>query len=266
MKVITKYLTIYLKFWKIAFSQGTVYRADTVFLFLAVLLYLVQYYFYFGSILKALQTVGGWTLPEYTLLLATFSMNWGLFKLFYGRTMEDVIDKVFTGQYDYTLLRPINAKFLSYFCPPLIKSFPSVMFNIILLVFVINYFSIAIDIWLLFLYIIYLFIGQVIIFSFSQIAISTAFFTNDANEIYAIFENAWDQASYPGEAFTKGIFFTLSYVIPIILFASFPTRVLLGKVSNPVEFLYPIMVSIICIFVSNKFYKLGIKNYTSAGG
>jgi len=266
MKVITKYLKVYSHFWKLAFSQGTVYRVDSLLLFVAVGLYLVQNFVYFGSILKALPSVGGWTLPQYTLLLATFSLNWGIFKLMYGRTMEDVINKVFTGQYDYYLLRPINARFLSYFCPPLIKSFPSVLFNMIFVGFVINYFSIQITFLSFIMYIFYLFIGQIVIFSFSQIAITTSFFTNDASEIYAIFENAWDQASYPGEAFTKNVFFTLSFVIPIILFASFPTRVLLGKEISQWEYFYPIIVAMICLFVSNTFYKFGIKNYTSAGG
>ncbi len=266
MKVITKYFKIYSHFWRLAFSLGTVYRVDSLLLFIAVGLYLIQNFVFFGSVFRSLPQIGGWTLPEYSLLLSIFSLNWGLFKTFYGRTMEDVIDKVFTGQYDYYLLRPINTRFLSYFCPPLIKSFPSVVFNIIFVAYIIITQHIIITPILLALGITYLIIGQVIIFSFSEIATSTSFFTNNASDIYAIFENAWDQASYPGEAFTKSIHFVLSFIIPITLFASFPTKVLLGKVTNPVEYIYPVIVAGVCSIVSNKFYKFGIKNYTSAGG
>lgn len=266
MKVITKYLRIYLRFWQLAFSQGTVYRVDSLLLFVAVILALLQSFVFFGSILRSLPSVGGWTLPQYALLLATYSLNWGIFKMFYGRTMEDVIDHVFTGQFDYTLLRPINTRFLSFFCPPLIKSFPSVVFNIILVFWVIHYFALPVTVTSIFLYIAYLTIGQIIIFSFAQVAICTSFFTNDASEIFAIFENAWNQATYPGQAFTKSIFFLLSFVVPIILFASFPTLVLLGKINNSIDYLYPIIVAIICLFLSNLIYKFGIKHYTSAGG
>lgn len=266
MKAIARYLRLYLHFWQIAISQGAVYRVDSLLLFVAVALYLVQSFTFFSSLLRSLPTVGGWTLPEYTLLLATYSFNWGVFKLFYGRTMEDVVDKVFTGQLDYTLLRPINARFLSYFCPPLIKSVPSVGFNILFIIWVVNYFQLTVTPISVLLYLLYLFVGQVIIFSFAQIAVTTSFFTNDASEIFAIFENAWNQASYPGEAFSKSIFFLLSFVVPIILFASFPTRILLGKNLLPYEYFTPFFVATICLAISNGFYKLGIRHYTSAGG
>jgi ABC-2 type transport system permease protein len=266
MKVITKYLRIYSHFWKLAFSLGTVYRVDSFLLFVAVGLYLIQNFVFFGSVFRSLPQVGGWTLPEYMLLLSIFSLNWGIFKMFYGRTMESAIDMIFTGQYDYLLLKPINARFLSYFCPPLIKSFPSVMFNLALVVFVIITQHLAVTPVSIGISFVYLFLGQLIIFSFSEMATTTAFFTNNASDVYAIFENAWDQAAYPGEAFTKSIHFILTFVIPIALFASFPAKVLLGKVSNPFEYFYPIIVAAICLTISNIFYKFGIKNYTSAGG
>jgi len=200
------------------------------------------------------------------LLLSIFSLNWGIFKMFYGRTMESAIDMIFTGQYDYYLLKPINARFLSYFCPPLIKSFPAVMFNLTLVVFVIITQHIIVTPASIVVSLIYLFLGQLIVFSFSEMATTTAFFTNNANDIYAIFENAWDQAAYPGEAFTKSVHFTLTFVVPIVLFASFPTKVLLGKVSSPIEYIYPVNVAAICLIISHIFYKVGVKNYTSAGG
>lgn len=266
MKVITKYLKIYSHFWKLAFSQGAVYRVDTFFLLISVVLYLLQNWTFFSRVLQSVPSVGGWTIPEYTFLLATFSLNIGSFKLFYGRTMEDVIDKIFTGQYDYTLLRPMSSRFLSYFCPPLVKGIFTNILNIVFVIFIIFHFHLFTTWSNSLLYILYLFVGQLIIFSCSQMAVTTSFFTNNASDIYAIFENAWDQAAYPGEAFTKSTFFVLSYVIPIILFASFPTRIFLGKVVNPLDFIWPIIVASVCLFVSNTFYKLGIKNYTSAGG
>jgi ABC-2 type transport system permease protein len=266
MKVITRYLHLYLRFWQLAFSLGTVYRADTFFLFLSVILYLLQSFTFFGFTFRQLPDIGGWTFPQYSILLATYSLNWGLFKLLYGRVMEDVIDRIFTGQYDYYLLRPINARFLSYFCPPLIKSFPSVATNAIFLLWLLHYFNFSPPILNITIFIIYLILGQIIVFSFSQIAVVTSFFTNNAADIYAIFENAWDQSSYPGEAFTKSVHFTLTFIIPIILFASFPAKVLLGKVDNQLEYFFSPLVAVISLTVSNYFYQLGVKNYTSAGG
>jgi len=266
MKVITKYLRIYFQFWRLAFSQGTVYRADTFFLLLSVSLYLLQNWTYFSSIFRSIPVVGGWTTPEYAFLLVTYSLNWGIFKLFYGRTMEDMIDKIFTGQFDYVLLRPISSRFLGYCCPPLIKGSLTNFLNLPLFLFVVLRFHLFTSWTNLFLYLLYLFIGQVIVFSFSQLAVVTSFFTNNASEVYAIFENAWDQSAYPGEAFTGSVFFILSYVVPIILFASFPARVFLGKVTNTTDFIFPVIVAVICLCFSNFCYRLGIKNYTSAGG
>lgn len=266
MKVITKYLRIYLHFWKLAFSQGSTYRVDSLLLFVAVALYLAQNFVFFDSLFRSLPQIAGLNISQYLLLLSIYSLNWGIFKVFYGRTMESSIDLIFTGQYDYHLLRPINVRFLSYFCPPQFKGLPSVIFNFIFVIFIIISQNIHPTPINLFLGSVYLIIGQVIIFSFAQVATATAFFTNNASDIYAIFENAWEQASYPGEAFTKSIYILLSFIIPIILFASFPARVILGQVTNPVEYLYPPFVAIICLFISNSFYLFGIKNYTSAGG
>ncbi len=266
MKVITRYCRIYAHFWQLAFSQGSVYRVDTILLFVAVVLYLIQSFTFSSTLLSSIPLVGGWNFSQYSILLATYSLNWGIFKMFYGRTMEDVVDKIFTGQMDYFLLRPINHRFLCYFCPPLIKSFPSVIFNLFFLVWLLYRFSVPITTWSLSLYIFYLLIGQIIIFSFAQTAVSTAFFTSDASEIFPIFENAWNQANYPDDAFNQSVRNFITFVIPIALFSSFPAKVLLHRVQFGYEYFIPIIVAAVCLLVSNIIYHRGVKNYTSAGG
>lgn len=67
--------------------------------------------------------------------------------------------------------------------------------------------------------------------------------------------------------FSGKVLFILTYVVPITIFASYPTSLFLGKMELTLfNLLYPVAVGIIALILSNMFYKWGLKNYTGAGG
>lgn len=267
MKVLAKYIKVYLEFWKVATAMSAMYRVDTLMLFLGVILAISLNTLFFGLIFDAVPSLGSWSFHEVVLLVGIFQVNWGILKIFYGRAMEDVIEKIFDGTFDFYLLKPVNERFLAYLLPPLFKGIPSALSGVVFIISSLQNVDVNITFGSVFLLVFYLLVAQVIAFSFFQFAVSLSFFSGRSDEVFAVFENAWFFARYPAEVFSGKVLFALTYIIPITIFASYPTSLFLGKMEMTLfNLLYPVLVGIAALIFSNIFYKLGVKHYTGAGG
>lgn len=267
MRVLARYAKIYLRFWKIATTLTAMYRFDTFMLFVGVILALLLNTLFFKLIFEAIPSLGSWSFYETVLLIGIFQVNWGIVKIFYGRAMEDVIEKIFDGSFDFYLLKPVNERFLAYLLPPLFKGIPSALSGVVFIIFALQDVDVNITFGSVTLLVFYLFVAQVIAFSFFQFAVSLSFFSGRSDQVFAVFENAWHFARYPAEVFSGKVLFILTYIIPITIFASYPTSLFLGKMELTLfNLLYPVVVGIIALIFSNMFYKWGLKNYTGAGG
>jgi len=262
---IKKYVKIYKHFWKISWKYVVQYRVDS-FLFIVALFFVIStYVIQFGLVFKQVPLIEGWTYAEVLFVLGIYEVNFGIFKIFYGRTMEDAIEKIFMGDYDFFMLKPIKARFLAYFLPPLFKAVPGTVGGVAFLVFTIRNLGIPFGYVELLLLIFYILVSQLLVISFFQIAVTLAFFTGRSDEVWGIVENIWFYARYPKDIFSGKTLLLFTFFIPITLFASYPASVILGKDSISVMgVLFPLFVATLFCGMSNAFYRYGVSKYTSA--
>ncbi len=260
-----KYIKIYTHFWKVGLSLATMYRTDTLMLLFGVILMLAVNITFFWLIFGTTPEIGGWNIYEMILLFGVYHVNWGILKLFYGRTMENVIEKVFNGQYDFYLLKPISSRFIAYTLPPNFKGIPSTTASIIFFFVGFSNVDVTVTAQNILVLVGYCLLGQLAAFSFLQLAVSSSFLSGRSEEVFGVIENAWLYAGYPGNVFTGKVFALLTYIVPITIFASYPTALFLGKIDFSFKnLLIPVVVALGSFLISNAFYKFGVKNYTSA--
>ena len=266
MRALTKkYLKIYVHFWKVAFKLTALYRSDTIMLMVGVALALGLNALYFNAIFESTKSLGGWNIYEVFFLLGVFQSNWGFFKMLYGKAMETTMDKIFDGGYDFLLLKPINERFIAFTLPPMFKSIPAQIVGFVFIIYSLPNISLVISPTTLGIFALYTLISQLIVFSVFQAVITVAFSSGKSDELYAIIEHAWQYARYPGDLFSGKVFVILTFIIPITLFASYPTALLLGKVElTAYNIIYPLVVGFGIFWLSNQYYKYGIKKYSSA--
>lgn len=262
---IKKYISIYKQFWKLSAKLSLLYRADSLMLLVGVILVLGINILFFDLIFDTTGDLGGWGFYEIILLQGIFQMTWGFSKLMFLKAMETAMEKIFDGEFDFLLLKPINEKFLAFALPPMTKGLPTQIAGVLFVIIGLSNINIEITVLKIVFMVIYAIIAQVILFSTFQIIIAITFYSGQADEIFSVLEHAWQYARYPGTVFEGKVYAFLTFIVPVTIFASYPTAILLGKVIfTPWNLLYPMLVAIGMLTLSNNLYKMGVKSYSSA--
>lgn len=265
MKSVVKYLKIYAHFWKVAFSLATMYRADSIMLLIGVVLALSLNMVFFDLVFQNTPIIGGWNFNEVIFLLGVFQTSWGIGKVLYHRQMEEVVDLIFYGTYDFFLLKPIEPRFLAYLLPPLTKGISSAATGAVFMAIAWSRLGVSPNLAQIIVFLLYLLVGHLVLFSFCQIAIALSFSNDRSDEVFAVFENAWMYSRYPKEIFKGKVYAFLTYIVPITIFTAFPASILLGKTEISFSALaIPIVVALVFLTISNRAYKMGLRRYTGA--
>jgi ABC-2 type transport system permease protein len=72
-------------------------------------------------------------------------------------------------------------------------------------------------------------------------------------------------ARLPDEAFQRGAFKAIfTFALPVLLVSNVPTRVIANKLASPSSWLLLLGLGVVWAFISEWFWRLSIRRYTSA--
>jgi ABC-2 type transport system permease protein len=93
---------------------------------------------------------------------------------------------------------------------------------------------------------------------------ATCFWTVRAQGIVWGYYNLFNLARTPDAAF-KGYFrVVFTFVLPMLLIANVPTKLIIEKLSSPWEMVLLLLMSLLLLFSSEAFWRYALKHYTSA--
>lgn len=102
-----------------------------------------------------------------------------------------------------------------------------------------------------------------IIFALHILALSTMVRYLASDSIIWIYRDLNVLGRFPPEVYAKGFRFALTFVIPIFVMVSYPTKALLGLLSIP-SILWAVFITFIFLGTSIIFWKNALRNYASA--
>jgi hypothetical protein len=80
-----------------------------------------------------------------------------------------------------------------------------------------------------------------------------------------LFENLFNIARMPDEAFQRGLFKAVfTFVVPMLLVSNVPARLLLDKLRSPLPLALLLGMSVMCFVVSEVGWRASVRRYTSA--
>ncbi|MDD3648125.1 MAG: ABC-2 family transporter protein [Candidatus Dojkabacteria bacterium] len=203
-----------------------------------------------------------WTVDEYRLLWGTFYCSLLLVWFFFKWNIQYIPDKIVKGDLDYIIVKPFSSKVLASIGQVRIETTPTIIFAVYVVIRSLDNINPGFPFLELLLFLILIFFTALLFYSLFMIVITFSFWFLGAFNLSNLFVRISSFANYPVNIFGK--FFTLFFftVFPIAFISTIPAEAILEL--SIVKALLVIAVALIVSKLSSLFWRLGLKNYSSA--
>jgi ABC-2 type transport system permease protein len=259
----SRYLKLYLVQLKYAYISNFAYRGDLFMWIFVDLAWTAVSLLFFTALISNIKTLGGWNLPQMLLLLGIYRFFNATFWGILWPNMERIPKHINDGTLDLLITKPINSQFFLSTRHISINQISSIITGVALIYIsqqqlgfsisitdIINFFTILIS-------------GTLILYALWFISLTIVFYTGRINNIVHLFPEIFSIAQYPTSAFPVIMQVIITFVIPVGVIAYTPARLLLHQVQWWEPFL-PVIMAVIFLYLSSKFWTHAIKSYTSA--
>lgn len=257
------YFRIYYFLSRFSILSVLIYRINALVIGLAPIVWLGTMLVFLATIFSKVKQLGGWSFWEIVFLTGVHEVIFLLVWTTFAPNLRRFIRGVRTGEFDQVLLKPINPRFLASFKSLDFSTFGSFVNTIFVFVYSFSKVQNMIDFtrlpgFLLFL-IISFWIAYFIYFIFSSLAL----FLINSQTLFEWTFDLTDFDRYPAEIYHSWVRAFLTFFLPILFFAYFPTAFLLGKVGWNYLFL-GVVVLFVLYFISHFIWQAGLRHYQSA--
>lgn len=207
--------------------------------------------------------VAGWSFGEALLVVGWFTLLQGVLEGAINPSLSSVVEHIRKGTLDFVLLKPADAQFLvstAKFLPWRITSVLAA-----LLIFVIAFREIGhppalADLGVAAL----LFLTSVLLlYSLWILTVAAAFYVVKVDNLTYLFSSVFDAARWPSSVFPGFLRIVFTFVLPLALLTTFPSKAMLGTLSLW-ETLLPVAGAGVFFVLSRAIWLRSIGKYTSA--
>jgi ABC-2 type transport system permease protein len=257
-------MKLYLKFFAMNLKSQMQYKVS--FFLTAMGQFLVSFSALLGVwfMFTRFNAVEGFSFPQVLLCFAAVLMAFSLAECF-GRGFDVFPQMISNGEFDRALVRPRQEVFQVL----AMKMEFTRMGRLLQAVLVFCYALPASGVlWTwdkILTLILMISCGSIIFFCLFLIYAAISFFTIEGLEFMNVFTDGGREfGRYPFSVYGKDVLKFLTYIIPLALFQYYPLLYLLGKTTNVLYMLTPIL-GLLFIIPSTVFWKFGLRKYKSTG-
>ncbi len=247
-------------FIKTSALEALMYRTNLWISFLHAILNLIVSVLALGILFGQTETLNGWDYASTLSLLGVYLIVSALRSLFIGPSLETLVglgQEIWNGQFDFTLLRPVNTQFLVTF--RIWRLFSLIDLGLGVVVFL---YSIPPNLLNWGLFLLALIAGVVILYAILLIFTALVFW-NPGYLFTWVFDAIFQLARYPLGIYPLGVRIFLTWIIPVGIITTIPAQAINGQIGFPVVLLISLFAAVLFFFASWLFNK-GIRQYHSA--
>jgi len=226
---------------------------------------LVRFGFFFVFLFSVLSGTGGlagYSREQAILFFLVFNLI-DIVIQFLFRGVYHFRPLVISGDYDLDLLKPLPSFFRPLFGHVDVMDFVTLLPLIIFMMFFVaknNLINSFLDI---FLFLILFFASLLIGFAFHLFVCAVCVLTTEIDHLVWIYRDLTAMARFPTDIYRGLVGFVLTFVFPVVLLITFPAKGLMGLLSFD-KVALAILVSVLTVYLSLKFWYWSLKRYTSA--
>ena len=261
-----RYLTIYGALWRNSVTREMSFKGNFLLWVLVELCWFGLQLGFVGVIFSQTDTVGTWTVWQVVLLTGTSNFIQEIYQAFFLVNCTNLSELVRTGKMDFLLLLPINTRFVVSLRQVDIPSFANAAFAACVMGFAAHKLQLHPTVMQLAGFGALCLAGLLVHYSLMFMLASISFWTVRAQGIVYGYYNLFNIARMPDEAFAKSRVFkaVFTFALPVLLVSNVPVRVLADKLTSPAMWSVLIVLGLLWAMVSEWFWRLSLRRYTSA--
>ncbi len=259
-----RYAVIYAALWKNSVVREMGFKANFLLWIVVELLWFALQLSFMFVIYSHTDHIGTWSKWQVVMLLGASHFIQQLFTAFFLTNCTQLSENIRTGKLDFMLLLPVNTRFLISFRLVDLGSFINAGSALAVLAYAARQLHLVPSLAQVTGFLFLVLAGMLIHYSLMFMLASTSFWTVRAQGIVWGYYNLFNIARLPDEAF-RGLFKAFfTFVVPMLLVANVPVKLLVDKLSSPWEMLLLVGMGTLCFLVSEWFWRTSVRRYTSA--
>ncbi len=215
----------------------------------------------FGQI----ETIRGWDLPSTLALLGVYLTLSALRGLFIGPSLEALAGmdgEIWNGQFDFTLLRPVNPQFLASVRHWRPFALVDLALGLAVLAVAVAQLGQSLTPLRLATFLLALLIGVAILYAI-LLAFSALTLWNPGFLFTWVFDGLFSMARYPVGLYPGWLRLVLTWVVPVGLMTTVPAQALTGALSG-LTLVAALLAALALLAASSLLFRLGLRRYASA--
>jgi len=259
-----RYLNLYLALWKNSVAREMSFKGNFILWIVVELLWFGLQLCFVSVIFSQTESIGSWTKWQMVLLVGASNFIQQLYQAFFLTNCTNLSELVRTGKMDFFLLLPVNTRFLVSLRVVDLGAFVNALFAVCVMVFAALKLGLHPSIGQLAWFGALCAVGILIHYSLMFILATICFWTVRAQGIVWGYYNLFNIARMPDEAFRGAFKAAFTFALPVLLVSNVPVRVLADKITSPLSWLLLLGVGVAWAAISEWFWRVSVRRYTSA--
>ncbi len=266
-----RYWRVWLMFLKVSLSREMIFRLNFLIEVVTTCFWIAAQLLLFQIIFGYVSKIRDWSQPEYYGFMATGMLINAFVEMLFMPNCANLSEQIRTGNLDFAIVKPIDTQFFVSFQTVDISLLAQVAVSLGLLVYSVTASHVTVT---LVSVLVYMFLVAVAVGFFYGMMIalaSAAVFMGRNQGLYDFWFYVTSFARYPGDMYRQGVvgevfWFGFSFVIPILLVVTVPSRVLLQKLLSPNGWVIVIapVLTVLTLWGSRKVFLWSLSHYGSA--
>jgi ABC-2 type transport system permease protein len=261
--ILQKYWSLFRAFFNASLTADLEFRANIVIRVITDIIWYAAQIATFEVLYRQTNQIGTWSLQETRVFLGMLFLVDGIYMTIFSENLDKLSEKVRRGDLDLLLAKPVNSQFIMS-CQRLA---PAYILNLFLSLGYLGwaYWSLEGERpwwnfpWLFLLVPCGVLIAYCGRFFFSAMAL---IFTR-AEYIHYLWYQIYRLGMRPDSIYVPWLKYLLLTALPVAIIASVPARAIL-RPENPLLFIWCIFITSVFVFLTTRFWRVALRNYSSA--
>lgn len=260
-----RHLRLIAAFMRASIQEEAAYRSNFFISLLTSMLNLATgvlgIYVVFGQV----NSIQGWDLPSTMVLLGVYLTVSALRGLFIGPSLEALSGmdgEIWTGAFDFSILRPINIQFLASLRKWRWFAVIDLLLGIGVIVFAVLMLGVRPSLWQMLTFLLTLLTGTLILYAILLIFAALLFWSPGVLFTW-VFDGIFQMGRYPLGMYPGWLRLVLTWIVPVGVITTIPAQALTGNLAT-IGMATSLFLSLSLFVISSALFRLGLKRYASA--